>query len=273
MKFLVVFGLAMFALVAGVCLAQESLHRPENLCSRTIEYYQEGALVNKIAEEFDREGNYTRYAGGSGQAPRETKFANAYDTKNRLIEAKQIQSDLLASKKSVEYGPKKSKTVVLDEYGYQEGERLLFRKDTAKYDEDGKLVSEERRDFTANTTGERTYAYRDDGTLKEMTQKYNGVTTKYVYKQNAKGKNSEIRTENTMGELLERSTYEWDDYGNMTDWCYYGLDGKLQERKTYKYEYDEKHNPVSATATSVMFGGIFTATAEMKFKYEFYEKK
>jgi hypothetical protein len=280
MKFAVSFALAMFALSAGVCLSQDdSFCRPENLKSRTVEYYQEDELVNKATHEFDRDGNMTRFVQGIGEAAREWKYANEYEAAGRLSEITQTQKEVKQAVTHIRYknpGGKLKSSMELYEFAGQKGEEDLVSTTISKYRADGKIISEKRADFVnaAIVIGSRDYVYREDGTLEKVIQKYDGVAVSYTYKQDAKGRTSEIRLENTAsGTLLDRKTYQWDDYGNVTEFCQYGLDDKLERQDTYKYKHHRDHYPVSALASSVMLGGVFTAEAKLEFKYEFYEKE
>lgn len=81
--------------------------------------------------------------------------------------------------------------------------------------------------------------YRDDGKLREVTQYYNGVLTarnKSNYTFNSKGLKIAEQVYDTLGVLLSKGEYKYDENGNLAEDYQTLADGSFVSKRTYTYD-------------------------------------
>ena len=68
----------------------------------------------------------------------------------------------------------------------------------------------------------------------ECIEESDGQKTKYVYKYDDNGKETEKCTYKAATTLQEKEVRQYDANGNMTECCIYDANGKIKEKTTYR---------------------------------------
>lgn len=280
MRGYVALALAFFALTMGAVIAQE-VRKPDNLRSRTTRIYRvnpentnEDALEQVISEEFNGQGDLTRWSKGTGEDAEVKKYENSYDGKNRLTEAKELASDgRLTKKVANKYGEDGSRTETTESYSGDKGKEKTYLVDTSEYNKAGKLVTDACKEVVANVEGRRTYKYDAAGHLESMTQVYNGKTVNYTYKTDARGNMIERIRLGDDGKPVRKENWRANEKNDCVEYWDYNGAGVLRIRVTQDYAY--KDGNTTGMKVFAYFGGSDKpgGAGRVEYEYEFYKEK
>ena len=134
----------------------------------------------------------------------------------------------------------------------------------SKYNEKHQLI--EKSNCVGGVCDEKSiFTYDDKGYLiREDKYKKDSLTSKTLYKNDAKGNPIEQLTYDAQGKLLKKVTSTYDAEGNETENAVYRGADTLIQKKTYTYEYDKKKNWIKRTESE---NGEPYLIIEQKFEY------
>jgi len=140
----------------------------------------------------------------------------------------------------------------------------LFMSTFSKYNDKNQLI--EKSNCVGGVCDEKSVlTYDDKGYLiQEEKYKKDELSTKTLYKNDAKGNPLERLTYDAEGKLLKKITSTYDKEGNETENIVYKGDGTIAQKKNYVYQYDKYKNWIKRTESE---NGELSLIIQQKFEY------
>lgn len=177
-------------------------------------YNSEGNLSKKEIMRYDSDGHRIEEATYKSANELKQKLTWKYNQKGHKIEAKQYDSEGNLSYYSVF---KRDDTGQIIETNIYDSKDIIMQKHTYKFDNKGNEIE---------------HNYYKKGKLY--------LTFNNTY--NEKGKKTGVLCYSPNDSFYNNTVTEFDEHGNKIKVTTYKIDGSIEEKQTYEYEYDEKGN-------------------------------
>lgn len=192
-------------------------------------YNSEEKLLSKKQYQYDDKGNKTKELHYNEKGDLEIKEEYQYDKKNNLIEYKEFLGDELISKNMYSYDEKGNK---IEKHSMEKdffSDKKDIKKYIFKYDKKRRLIEEN--------------IYTNRGEL--------AMTRTFQYEKNSK-RVEEIRYNYNIGNIYDRTIYQYDKNDNLTEKSNYDDKGELTKKITIQY--DEKGNQIKYESFNLIRG-------------------
>lgn len=209
-------------------LAQEHYNKGEILKGNPNKVYT--AAFEVYQQRSDWDFKKSEFAGGD---------IHYYDEKGRVR-----QKYLMAFPTSYIF----SKTFEYDKDGNWEGlqnamDRETVFKTSVQYDAQGRMIkSEEEVDNFHLDPYKIEFYYQKDDLIKVEVKDWNPFKWKFIYGDFKNGRPYSKITIDSSGQEILKGEYLRDEFGNEVLYQEYDLDGKITQKNTHQYLYDEKGN-------------------------------
>ena len=213
----------------------------------------------ELLTEFDPKGRTTKMqVKNNGMI---MSYHDTYNDQGYLIESiSKDEDNKKLSSNLYEYDQKGNRT----RHDLLTAEGNLFMSTFSKYNDKNQLI--EKSSCVGGVCDEKSvFTYDDKGYLiQEEKYKKDELSTKTLYKNDAKGNPLERLTYDAEGKLLKKITSTYDKEGNETENIVYKGDGTIAQKKNYVYQYDKNRNWIKKTESE---NGELSLIIQQKFEY------
>ena len=213
----------------------------------------------ELLTEFDPKGRTTKMqVNNNGMI---MSYHDTYNSQGYLMESVSKDEDnKVLSTNLYEYDKQGNRT----RHDLLTDKGSIFMSTFSKYNEKQQLI-EKSNCVGGECDEKRVFTYDDKGYLiQEDKYSKDELTSKTLYKNDAKGNPIEQLTYDAQGKLLKKVTSTYDAEGNETENAVYRGADTLIQKKTYTYEYDKKKNWIKRTESE---NGEPSLIIEQKFEY------
>jgi hypothetical protein len=202
--------------------------------------WKEQAKVFSSVQTYDLKGNMTESTFHTNDGTLATKHINARDDKGRLIKVFFYKPNGSLDRKALYTYDTRGKVASID---LIKADGSPINKQRFSYNDNGKMMKADLREADGSTELDFEYFYDATEKLVEIDYYRSGrLDHKVFLSYNKKGTRNKGVEYTATGSVLSRSTWVYDDRGNMVEMKHDRADGSFNHKTTFSYEVDSYGN-------------------------------